>query len=811
MNATQSIESALESLARSRDPEAWEQLVMLAGGEIFELSRQILRDPHLADDATQETLLYVRDSAGQYRPSAEPSARRWILRIACTTALKIMRTRKRTQAREENYAALSMANRMPGGDPAEGAAGAELSARVRYEVEALPDAQRLPILCHYYGGMEYSKVASELGCPVGTAKTNVHRGLEKLRERMAVLGVVAGTAQLEPALRVIGEAKVSAIQMAKWKALLTAPKLAAASSVAATGGLSLMAKIGIGSAALVLATTAAVVAPRVFSSSAPAAAPVATAPAPVAALDKARALTLAKLKISEALGKEGEAWSPAELNDARIAEEIRPAAFPGAPGAVPIVNPNADGKFWVTLIAIDLNDADQSVWWELQVMPDESVKEMLRTPLMKLTADIRARAMPQWEKDLLARLQKPVTFDFVETSLEEAVNFHKAISGANISVSPEAEKAGALKKTMNLRLSDVPIAKSLELMAYVTGLSLKYRDGGAVFDVADPKAKRHLHIPGPADEATRRKLARRVTFEFVDQDLSDAINFLNSLTRVNMVVHPAVQAKATVTLRVDNMTLERALFWICALTRNKFRVEDGIVLIEPANLDGSLEALSKQLDTKLADPVAGLSVEKAIETVCAREKIKCEIDPAIPVDVRSKIVAAAAVPAGGLPIGLALADIASANSLQIKTTGNGLKVIPHVQGVEEFDFRVKFKNKATFEFVDTSAEEALAFVRQISGVTMIVLPSMVKEAAAPAIQLKANDMELSEALRQIVAQAGAAYVFRNGAIVIGPPAELWGLKELPAPLPVDDPPVQKAQSPESPPPSKPAPAAKDEF
>ena len=72
MNATQSLEAALETLARTRDPEAWELLVTLAGGDIFELSRQILRDSDLADDATQETLLRVRDSAGPFRGMGVP-------------------------------------------------------------------------------------------------------------------------------------------------------------------------------------------------------------------------------------------------------------------------------------------------------------------------------------------------------------------------------------------------------------------------------------------------------------------------------------------------------------------------------------------------------------------------------------------------------------------------------------------------------------------------------------------------------------------------------------------------------------------
>ncbi|GMV82866.1 MAG: hypothetical protein AMXMBFR7_40500 [Planctomycetota bacterium] len=81
---------ALRRLAQRRDPEAWTVLVERHGGEIFAVARQILRDEGLAEDATQEALLLVRDHAGQFKPpeaEADTAARGWLLKLACNAAL----------------------------------------------------------------------------------------------------------------------------------------------------------------------------------------------------------------------------------------------------------------------------------------------------------------------------------------------------------------------------------------------------------------------------------------------------------------------------------------------------------------------------------------------------------------------------------------------------------------------------------------------------------------------------------------------------------------------------------------------------
>jgi type II secretory pathway component GspD/PulD (secretin) len=92
----------------------------------------------------------------------------------------------------------------------------------------------------------------------------------------------------------------------------------------------------------------------------------------------------------------------------------------------------------------------------------------------------------------------------------------------------------------------------------------------------------------------RRKLEKKVNFEFVQAPLSEAINFLQSVSEVNMVLDPAAKAggERQITLRMNQATLSLALEWILKLAGLDYELRDNAVFIStPDNLKPDVKML----------------------------------------------------------------------------------------------------------------------------------------------------------------------------------------------------------------------------
>jgi general secretion pathway protein D len=89
-----------------------------------------------------------------------------------------------------------------------------------------------------------------------------------------------------------------------------------------------------------------------------------------------------------------------------------------------------------------------------------------------------------------------------------------------------------------------------------------------------------------------RKLERKVSFEFSETPLTEAVTFLQTLTKVNIIIDPesAEQKGSTpITLKVTNMTLRLALDWILKLADLDYALSDYAIFVsERENLKGNV-------------------------------------------------------------------------------------------------------------------------------------------------------------------------------------------------------------------------------
>ncbi|MBS0469555.1 MAG: RNA polymerase sigma factor [Proteobacteria bacterium] len=154
------------------DRRAFEQLMRRHQGMIrAQLRRLANGDMARADDLAQETFLTVWRKLHQYRGDARFST--WLYRVAYTCFL---------QARRKNSWAEVTA---PEPDRTPHAAAAELRLDVERAMRQLSEAERTVLLHCVQMGLSQSDAAYVLDMPLGTVKSHMTRGKEKLRASLA--------------------------------------------------------------------------------------------------------------------------------------------------------------------------------------------------------------------------------------------------------------------------------------------------------------------------------------------------------------------------------------------------------------------------------------------------------------------------------------------------------------------------------------------------------------------------------------------------------------------------------------------------
>ena len=148
---------------------------------VFSLARYMLREHTLAEEATQDIFVNLWLKASSYNPQrGKPKA--WFMSIAHHRIIDLIRARKR-HYQSTNEVAHELLDLYPSSGPGtEELAYRNLTRDQVIEVLAtLPPEQREVIVLAYFEGYSQSQIASKLGQPLGTVKTRVRLGMQKLR------------------------------------------------------------------------------------------------------------------------------------------------------------------------------------------------------------------------------------------------------------------------------------------------------------------------------------------------------------------------------------------------------------------------------------------------------------------------------------------------------------------------------------------------------------------------------------------------------------------------------------------------------
>ena len=131
----------------------------------------------LAEECTQEVMATLWTKAHMFDPS-RASVSTWVFTIARNRKIDALRRMKRPEPED-----------LPWGPEAEPDQADVMTLRQESEklaeaIAELPEKQRDLIQRAYFGDLSHAQIAEETGLPLGTIKSDIRRGLEKMRRHL---------------------------------------------------------------------------------------------------------------------------------------------------------------------------------------------------------------------------------------------------------------------------------------------------------------------------------------------------------------------------------------------------------------------------------------------------------------------------------------------------------------------------------------------------------------------------------------------------------------------------------------------------
>jgi prepilin-type processing-associated H-X9-DG protein len=217
--------------------------------------------------------------------------------------------------------------------------------------------------------------------------------------------------------------------------------------------------------------------------------------------------------------------------------------------------------------------------------------------IMLVDVNGRAHKAKSYSADRVGGIRQ-ATARFDKLPLEEVKEFrfqtrpYEWIEFRNISLRPQAAQSA-------VRGSPKPVAERAE--------KAEEEKSAAEASPGKPQAaveKALEKAESPEDAAVKKKLQEKITFDFTDTPFGDVIDFVRAVADVNIVLDPQAVTKEMmlkpVTLKLEDVTVETALWHILRFLDLGLAVQDGVVFISDQE---GLEAI-KERKPKAEEPMS---------------------------------------------------------------------------------------------------------------------------------------------------------------------------------------------------------------
>jgi RNA polymerase sigma-70 factor, ECF subfamily len=176
--------------ARSRDPEAFQTLVLRYQDRVFNTACRLMGDRSLAEDIAQEAFFKAFDSIRKFKEKSSFST--WLYRITlnvCASAWRRAGAQKRAgevplpgQGDGAESSKWEPADTAP--DPGEEIVRRERNHLIMKAIGELEEDFRVALVLRDIEGLSYEEISEIIERPVGTVRSRIHRARGDLKEKL---------------------------------------------------------------------------------------------------------------------------------------------------------------------------------------------------------------------------------------------------------------------------------------------------------------------------------------------------------------------------------------------------------------------------------------------------------------------------------------------------------------------------------------------------------------------------------------------------------------------------------------------------
>jgi len=170
----------LLSISETRNQRSYEQLFHLMAPKVKSFLMRQGRTADEAENIAQDAMLSVWRKANLFNPE-KSSARTWIYAIVRNRMIDLQRMAGREMRGKDQYQHESGIDDVSDG----GVTDATSRDRLHKLLAELPEEQAATLVMSYVQGKSHKEIADEIGLPLGTVKSRIRIGFQRLQELVA--------------------------------------------------------------------------------------------------------------------------------------------------------------------------------------------------------------------------------------------------------------------------------------------------------------------------------------------------------------------------------------------------------------------------------------------------------------------------------------------------------------------------------------------------------------------------------------------------------------------------------------------------